>query len=231
MEEPGHLYIVATPIGNLHDATLRALDTLKQCDTVVCEDTRVTGKLLHHFGIKKPMVALNEFNEETVMYEIISQLENGAIVALVSDGGTPLISDPGFLLVRLARKKGITITPIPGPSAVTTALSASGIPSDSFLFLGFLTKNRTKKKKLLSHIKTTISKDFSPTLVLYESPHRIVDTLTVLQETFGDCEIVIARELTKIHEEFKQELLSTLINEYTQKAPKGELTLLLSLKQ
>lgn len=226
----GHLYIVATPIGNMQDITLRALETLRQSNLIVCEDTRVTGGLLHRHDIKKPMRALNEFNEETVLYEIISQLENGAIVSLVSDSGTPLISDPGFLLVRQARKKSIPVTPIPGASAVTVALSASGLPSDSFLFLGFLSKNLSKKKRLLTHIHASYNKDYSPTLILYESPHRITSTLAVLCEVFGDQKITIARELTKIHEEFKTGLLSELIAEYTQKSPKGELTLLISQK-
>lgn len=230
MEISGHLYIVATPIGNLQDITLRALEIFKQCDTIICEDTRVTGNLLHHFEIKKPMVALNEFNEETVMYELINRLKNGEIMCLVSDGGTPLVSDPGFLLVRLAHKHGVPVTPIPGASAVITALSASGLPSDSFLFLGFLPKNSSKKIKILSHIHTSVSKDFSPTLILYESPHRIVDTLICLEKIFGNCEIVIARELTKMYEEIRREKVQELIAEYSEKQPKGEITLLLSLK-
>ncbi len=230
MDISGHLYVVATPIGNMQDITLRALDTLRKSDLIVCEDTRVTGNLLHKYEIKKPMRALNEFNEQTVLYEIINELENGATVSLVSDSGTPLVSDPGFLLVRQARKKHIPVTPIPGASAGIAALSASGLPSDSFLFLGFLSKQRTKKRKYLDHLKTSFTKNFSPTIILYESPHRIIDTLEILQDVFGDRKITIARELTKIHEEFKTGLLSEIISEYSQKPPKGELTILISLK-
>lgn len=230
MEHSGHLYIVATPIGNLQDITLRALETLKSSDTIVCEDTRVTGRLLHHYDIKKPMIALNEFNEETVIYELITRLKEGETLSLVSDSGTPLVSDPGFLFVRLARQKGISVTPIPGASAVIAALSASGLPSDSFMFLGFLSKNKTKKQKVLTHIQSLLTKDFSPTIILYESPHRIVDTLIALQEAFGNREIVIARELTKVYEEFHRESISTLIEQYRKNQPKGELTLLVSLK-
>jgi 16S rRNA (cytidine1402-2'-O)-methyltransferase len=215
----------------LQDITLRAIETLKSSDVIVCEDTRVTGRLLHHLGIKKPLRALNEFNEESQIHEIISELLQGLVISLVSDSGTPLISDPGFLLVRAARSKNIPVTPLPGPAAVIAALSASGLPTDMFLFLGFLSKNNTKKKKLLSHIQGTLSKDYSPTLILYESPHRVLQTLTTIREVFGDKKIVIARELTKIYEEFKFELISTLISEYSEKQPKGELTLVLSLKQ
>jgi 16S rRNA (cytidine1402-2'-O)-methyltransferase len=230
MKDESHLYIVATPIGNLQDITLRAIETFKISDTIVCEDTRVTGKLLHHLGIKKPMIALNEFNEQNVAYDVIHLLEQGQKISLVSDGGTPLISDPGFVLVRLARQKGFTVTPIPGASAVIAALSASGLPSDSFLFLGFLPKNATKKRKLLTSYTESINKTFSPTLLFYESPHRIVDTLSLIQIIFGDIEIMIAREITKIYESFQSGQVSELIKEYTAKQPKGEITVLLSMK-
>lgn len=230
MEHTGHLYIVATPIGNLQDITLRAIDTLKHVDSIVCEDTRVTGKLLHHLEFKKPMIALNEFNEQTVAYEIIHLLQQGQSIALVSDSGTPLISDPGFILVRLARQKGISVTPIPGASAVITALSASGLPSDSFLFLGFLPKNSTKKKKVLSRIQEFTKQDITPTIIFYESPHRIVATLELLKELVGDREIVIARELTKVYESFLTDTISNVCDQFTKAQPKGEITVLLSMK-
>lgn len=230
MEESGNLYVVATPIGNMQDITARALETLRASDLIVCEDTRVTGGLLHKHAIKKPMRALNEFNEEAVLYEIISQLKNGATISLVSDSGTPLISDPGFLLVRQARKNNITVTPIPGASAVITALSASGLPSDSFLFCGFLPKQQSKKRRFFQHFNDTITKDYSPTLIFYESPHRIVNTLQIMIEVFEDREVTIARELTKIHEEIYADALSSIINTFSQKEPKGELTVLFSLK-
>lgn len=230
MDSSGQLYIVATPIGNMQDITFRAIDVLKGCDLVVCEDTRVTGKLLHHYNIKKPLKPLNEFNEQNVIYDVINKIINGAKVCLVSDSGTPIVSDPGFLLVREARKKKLTVTPIPGPSAVVAALSASGLPTDSFLFLGFLPKNKTKKQKMLTYISSTFTNDYKPTMIIYESPHRIVDTLQYLKEVFDDKKIMVAREVTKMHEEFRSELLSTFISEYSEKQPKGELTLLISLK-
>lgn len=230
MDISGRLYVVATPIGNMQDITARALETLRDSDLIVCEDTRVTGGLLHKQGIKKQMRALNEFNEEAVLYEIISQLKDGAVVSLVSDSGTPLISDPGFLLVRQARKSGITVIPIPGASAVIAALSASGLPSDSFLFSGFLPKQQSKKQRFFQHFKDTITKDYSPTLIFYESPHRIVHTLQIMLKIFEDREVTIARELTKIHEEFYTDSISALLSAYTQKVPKGELTVLFSLK-
>ncbi len=230
MDISGHLYVVATPIGNIRDITLRALEVLKNSDLIVCEDTRVTGNLLHHYEIKKPMRALNEFNEQNLVYEIIKKLEEGEVISLVSDNGTPLISDPGFLLVREARKRNILVTPIPGPSAVTAALSASGLPTDSFIFLGFLPKNNSKKINLLTHLRDTVNKNYSPTIVMYESPHRLTETLKVMLEIFGDKEVTVAREITKLYEEFRTESVSVLIDSYTQNAPKGEITLLISLK-
>ncbi len=229
MQKSEHLYIVATPIGNLQDITLRALDTLKSCDIIVCEDTRVTGRLLHHYGIKKPMKALNEYNEQTVAYEIIDELKAGKNICLVSDSGTPLISDPGFRLVRLAKKQSIQVVPIPGPSAVIAALSASGIPTDSFFFTGFLPKQSTKKKRYLEQWKESC-RTISSTLIFYESPHRIADTLKTIQEVCDNVQVTIARELTKVHEEILTLPVQTFIDEYTKKQPKGEITVLLSLK-
>jgi 16S rRNA (cytidine1402-2'-O)-methyltransferase len=228
MNTAGNLYIVATPIGNLQDITLRAIEILKSVDLIVCEDTRVTGKLLHHLGIKKTMKALNEYNEEQVLYEVLSGLEAGMNIALVSDAGTPLISDPGFRLVRTAREKIFEVIPIPGASAVIAAISASGLPCDKFLFLGFLAKNRTKKHKLLSHLKKTVTPDYRPTIIFYESPHRVVDSLQVMYEVFGDIEIVIARELTKVYEEISKKRVQEWIGLYTEQQPKGEITVLFS---
>jgi 16S rRNA (cytidine1402-2'-O)-methyltransferase len=225
MEHTGHLYIVATPIGNLQDITFRAVETLRSSDVIVCEDTRVTGKLLHHFEIKRPMRALNEFNEENIMYEILDLLKDGKSVSLVSDAGTPLISDPGYKLVKLAREKEVQVIPIPGASAAIAALSASGLPSDSFIFVGFLPKNKTK----LTKIVTRASGSSASTLIAYESPHRIVATLSILQELMGDCEIVVAREVTKMHEEIVKKKISEFLTMYTNQQPKGEITLLFSV--
>ena len=220
----GNLYIVATPIGNLQDITLRALETLKNVDAIVCEDTRVTSILLKKFDIKKPFIAVNEFNEEQVVYQILHRLETQDI-ALVSDAGTPLISDPGFRLVNTARQKGVTVIPIPGASALIAALSASGLPTDKFIFLGFLSKSGAKAEKSLLLVK-----DFESTVILYESPHRIIQTLEAIKNVFGDIEITIARELTKIYEEIYSRKISEIAEEYKTKAPKGEFVLLFSTK-
>lgn len=218
------LYIVSTPIGNLQDITLRAIETLKTVDLVVCEDTRVTGNLLHHLGIKKEMVALNDANEENKIYEIISKLEQGLSIALVSDSGTPLISDPGYKLVRTAVQKGIKISPIPGANAITTALSCSGLPTDKFLFVGFPPDSLERKKKFFQKIQIT-----DITIVLYESPHKLIRSLQALEEVFGDIDIVVAREMTKIHEEFLRDKISNLKKHFTSTKPKGEFVILFRL--
>ncbi len=220
----GNLYVVATPIGNLQDITLRAIETLKKVDVIVCEDTRVTSTLLKKYELKKPMIAVNEFNEEQIVYQIIQQLELGN-VALVSDAGTPLISDPGFRLVNTARKKGFQVIPIPGPSALVAALSASGLPTDKFVFLGFLSKSEAKAEKSLETVK-----ELQATVLLYESPHRIIQTLVVIQKVFGDIEITVARELTKIYEEIYTKKISDLLVDLETKQPKGEFVLLFSTK-
>jgi len=224
MGDKGKLYVVATPIGNLQDITLRGLETLKSANVIVCEDTRVTSKLLKKFEIKKPLIAVNEFNEEQIVYQIIQQLESGD-VALVSDAGTPLISDPGFRLVNTARKKGFEIIPIPGPSALIAALSASGLPTDKFVFLGFLSKSEVKAEKSLIAVK-----ELEVTVLLYESPHRIIETLVVIRKIFGDIEVTVARELTKIYEEIYSNDVSTLLKDFETKPPKGEFVLLFSTK-
>lgn len=223
--QKGNLYIVATPIGNLQDITFRAVEILKNVDFIVCEDTRVTSKLLNHYEIKKPMIALNEFNEDQILYEILRKLESGS-GALVSDAGTPLISDPGYRLVKEAKKKGFLISPIPGASALIAALSVSALPTDKFLFFGFLPKSEARSGKLLNKAKL-----LEQTVILYESPHRIVKTLGLIQNIFGDIEITIARELTKIYEETRSEKASSLIEHYKKTTPKGEFVVLFSLKR
>ncbi len=224
MNYAGTLYIVATPIGNLQDITLRALDILKNVDLIVCEDTRVTSVLLNKYEIKKPLIPLNEFNEEQTVYAVLGKLvsEN---VALVSDAGTPLISDPGYKLVLAAKKKDINIVPIPGVSAITTALSAAALPTDRFIFLGFLPKTPSKALRSLE-----LTKVLESTVVLYESPHRVLQTLKNIQQVFGDIEITIARELTKKFEEIKSYRVSEILRIYATKNPKGEFTILFSTK-
>src|SRR5213594_1138608 len=192
----GTLYVVATPIGNLEDITARALRILREVDVVACEDTRRTRQLLTHFDIHTPTVSYYEHNKLTRGPQLLRQLAEGKSIALVSDAGTPGISDPGFLLVREARATGIPVVPVPGPSAVIAALSAAGIPADRFVFEGFLT---IKPGRRLNRLKAL--DDLETTIVLYESPHRIVATLQAIAEVFGPREIVVARELTKQFEE------------------------------
>lgn len=194
---PGTLYLVATPIGNLEDITLRALRVLREADLVACEDTRQTRKLLDHYGISKPAVSYHEHNETLRAPELIGRLEDGASVALVSDAGTPLVSDPGYRLVRGAIERGIRVEPVPGPSAVMAALAAAGLPTDEFHFAGFLPARSSARRKLLARLK-----DEPATLVFYEAPHRLREALADIEEVLGARSVVLARELTKIHEEF-----------------------------
>ncbi|OGE10854.1 16S rRNA (cytidine(1402)-2'-O)-methyltransferase [Candidatus Curtissbacteria bacterium RIFCSPLOWO2_01_FULL_42_26] len=221
----GILYIVSTPIGNLADITLRAIETLKSVDLVVCEDTRVTGKLLKHFEIEKPMIILNDFNEVRQVSLICSRLLAGESLALVSDAGTPLISDPGFKMVREAIEKGIKVESIPGPSAVIAALTVSGLPPDKFTYVSYLPKKDGKRKKFLEDLKTS-RQIVKSTIIAFESPFRLLKTLANIKEVFGDIEIVICRELTKMHEEIFRGYISESQDHFSKAIPKGELTLL-----
>ena len=213
------LYIVATPIGNLEDITLRALRVLKEADLIACEDTRHTRRLLAHYQISKPTVSYHEHNERERSAELVEKLEAGFNIALVSDAGTPLVSDPGFRIVREAIDRKIPVVPIPGPSAVITALSASGLPTGEFAFFGFLAARRAARRarlKELAEIKTT--------LVFYEAPHRIAETIADAREAFGNRECVVARELTKLHEEFVRSPLSEM---EAPEVVRGEIVLLI----
>jgi 16S rRNA (cytidine1402-2'-O)-methyltransferase len=218
------LYLVATPIGNLEDITLRALRVLKQADLIACEDTRHTQRLLNHYAITTRTLSYHEHNETTRAAELVKQLQEGARVALVTDAGMPGISDPGFRLISLAIENGVPVVPIPGASAFLTALVASGLPTDSFRFNGFLPAKRGERRTALEAIKS------SPrTQVFYEAPHRIVDALTDIVEVLGMARhVVIAREVTKLHEEFlrgpAREILATF---KARDAVKGEITLLI----
>jgi 16S rRNA (cytidine1402-2'-O)-methyltransferase len=194
---PGTLYLVATPIGNLEDITLRALRVLREADLVACEDTRQTHKLLDHYGIRKPTLSYHEHNETLRAAELIERLESGSSVALVSDAGTPLVSDPGYRLVTRAIERGIRVEPVPGPSAVIAALAASGLPTDAFRFGGFLPPRSSQRRKALAALK-----DETATLVFFEAPHRIRETLADIEAVLGPRPLVVARELTKIHEQF-----------------------------
>lgn len=216
----GTLYIVATPIGNLEDITLRALRVLKEADLIACEDTRHTRKLLSHFQISKPTVSYHEHNEHERAGELIKKLEGGLNVAMVSDAGTPLISDPGFRLVNDAIARGISVVPIPGTSAVIAALSASGLATTEFAFVGFLPTRRAARRARLKLLSNTES-----TLVFYEAPHRIKETIEDARAVLGERECVVARELTKLHEEFLRGRLSTI--EIPAERVRGEIVLLL----
>ena len=195
---PGILYIVATPIGNRDDITLRALHVLQTVDTILAEDTRHSMQLLTLLGIKKPLVSLHAHNEADKSERIITALQQGKSYALISDAGTPLISDPGYPLVKLAQNNGITVTPIPGACALITALSAAGVPCETFSFYGFLPAKKTARCQ-----KLTLLKQIEHTLVFYESTHRILECIDDIAEVFGEhCEIVLAKELTKTFERF-----------------------------
>ena len=219
------LYLVATPIGNLEDITLRALRVLKEVDLIACEDTRQTLKLLSHYGIQTRLVSYHEHNEMTKAAELIVDLEGGAKVALVTDAGMPGISDPGFRLIALAIRHHVPVIPIPGASAFLAALVASGLPTDSFRFSGFLPSKAGQRRKLLESVKA------SPrTQVFYEAPHRLLETLTDVVEVLGeDRHVVVAREVTKIHEEFlrgRAESVLKLLN--SRGSVKGEITFLIA---
>ena len=219
----GTLYIVATPIGNLEDITFRAVRILREVDLIACEDTRQTRKLLDRYGISKPLVSYHEHNERSRSRELLRELEAGKNVALVTDAGTPLISDPGYRLVADARKLGIPVSPIPGPGAFLAALSASGLATDCFVFLGFLPPKKSQRRKILESWKTTAA-----TLVFYEAPHRIAETLQDVADILGAREVVLARELTKVHEEFLRGTPAEILGILSHRPPlKGEITLML----
>jgi 16S rRNA (cytidine1402-2'-O)-methyltransferase len=218
----GCLYIVATPIGNLEDITLRALRVLREADVIACEDTRQTMKLLSHFDISKRLVSYHEHNEITRAPEIVIELEQGAKVALVSDAGTPAISDPGFRLVSLCLRHGIAVVPVPGASAFVAALAASGMPIEEFTFAGFLPSRQTARRKALR----ALAKE-SRTVALYEAPHRLLDALEDALEILGNRPAVIAREVTKAFEEFQRGHIEDLVAAVRKKPPRGEITLLI----
>ena len=224
---PG-LYIVATPIGNLEDITHRAVRILKEASVIACEDTRQTRKLLTHFGIDTPMVSYHEHNEAQRTPELIERLEAGATIALVSDAGTPLVSDPGYRLVEVATSRGIPVVPIPGVSAALTALAAAGLPTDQFRFCGFLPPKSGQRRKALEKLKGE-----DATLIFYEAPHRILATLEDIAEVFGpDRPTVVARELTKLHEEFLRGTAREVHDKLAARdAIKGEITLLVGKGQ
>jgi 16S rRNA (cytidine1402-2'-O)-methyltransferase len=219
------LYIVATPIGNLKDITIRALEVLKAADLIACEDTRTSGKLLSFYGIKANLTSYHDHSGENKRQQIIEQLQNGKIVALISDAGTPLISDPDYKLVKAVADLGIKIFPIPGASSVVAALSVSGLPSDRFLFSGFLPNKAGARNKEITELASINS-----TIILFESVHRLKETLIALSEMMGEQrQAVIARELTKLYEELRRGNLQELANYYKNAAePKGEVVIIIA---
>jgi 16S rRNA (cytidine1402-2'-O)-methyltransferase len=220
----GDLYLVATPIGNLEDITLRALRILREeVQIIACEDTRQTQKLLTHFDIRKPLISYHEHNETAQTQHLLHALSRGECVALVSDAGTPLVSDPGYRVVTAAIANGYRVVPIPGASAVLAALGGSGLPTDTFRFVGFLPAKSGTRRKALESFAADAS-----TLIAYESPHRILESLEDIGEILGERQMALARELTKIHEEFLRGTADTIRRELeTRGTPKGEITLVI----
>jgi 16S rRNA (cytidine1402-2'-O)-methyltransferase len=219
---PGTLYLVATPIGNLRDITERAVEVLTSVGTIACEDTRHTRKLLNHLGISNKLVSYHEHNEAERAADLAAALEKGTSVAIVSDAGTPGISDPGFRIVQRAIEIGAQVVPVPGPVAFVSALVASGLPTDSVFFGGFLPSKKSERRRRLREIAAVPA-----TLAFYESPRRLAATLADCLEILGDREAVIAREITKLHEEFSRGKISRLLSEYSSATLKGEAVLLI----
>ena len=221
---PGELFIVATPIGNLEDITQRALRVLREVDLIACEDTRHTRKLLNHFSIDQKTISYHEHNERERAEELCELLESGQNVALVSDAGTPLINDPGYRIVTAAIERGIRVIPVPGPVAVIAALAASGLPTDEFFFGGFLPARAHPRRARLEELRAVRA-----TLAFYEAPHRIEAALKDAAEALGNRRAVVARELTKLHEEFVRGTLNELVEQFSQVGTaRGEMVLIIS---
>jgi 16S rRNA (cytidine1402-2'-O)-methyltransferase len=223
-ETAGTLFVVATPLGNLEDLTFRAVKCLKEVQLIACEDTRRTARLLNHLGIKKPLISCFEHNELARIDELLDRIARGDDVALVSDAGTPTISDPGFPLVRAAHARGVRVSPIPGPSALVAALSVSGLPTDEFLFAGFLPRTASARRVRLQTLR-----EQRATLLFYESPHRVVDSLADMAAVLGDREAFLCREVTKLHEELKRGSLLELAKDLGRRAEVlGEIVLVVA---
>lgn len=216
----GKLYVVATPIGNLDDITLRAINVLKSVDIIIAEDTRHSLKLLNHLEISKPLISYHRHNEEIKADGILDKIEEGNNIALISDAGTPIISDPGEVIVKEALERNIEVVPIPGACAIITALMAAGVNTRSFTFYGFLSINKKLRNKELEEIKNNRN-----TIILYEAPHKILNTLKDLENYVGERKIVLARELTKIHEEFIRGTIKDV--EEKINTPKGEYVIII----
>ena len=219
------LYIVPTPIGNLKDITIRALDVLKECNVIAAEDTRQTIKLLNHFNIKKQLISYHQHNELTKSEEIINRVKGGEIVALVSDAGSPGISDPGSVIIKRCIEEEVEFEVLPGATAIITALVNSGLDTTKFTFRGFVPRENKERRVLISEIK-----NHKETLVFYEAPHRIKDTLSFLYEELGDRKVAICRELTKLHEQIVRGLISEVIEHFNTNNPRGEFVVVIEGK-
>ena len=225
MNTSGTLYIVATPLGNLGDMTYRAVETLRAVDLIACEDTRTSQTLLAHFDIHKPLVSYHNFNEHKITERLIKRLQAGENIALISDAGTPSVSDPGFVIVREAITQGINIVPIPGASAVITALAVSGLATDAFIFYGFLPQTQGKRRTVIESLA-----ERRETLIFYESPFKIHKLIDLLGEILGNRRVVLCRELTKKFEEIMREDLEALKGKIAGRTPKGEITIVIEGK-
>lgn len=221
----GKIYLVPTPIGNLGDITLRALEVLKSVDLIAAEDTRQSLKLLNHFNIKKSLISYHKHNEQGKSEELIDRVRNGENIAVISDAGTPGISDPGSIVLKKCIENGIDIEVLPGATAFTTAIIYSGLDTSAFIFRGFLPRENKEKKEFVESLK-----DRRETIIFYESPYRVIDTLTFLKENFGNRNIAVCRELTKLHEEIYRGNLEEAICYFNDNIPKGEFVLVLQGK-
>ncbi len=222
--KPGTLYVVGTPIGNLEDITFRAVRILQSVDLIAAEDTRHTGKLLQHFQIKAPQISYHDHNRNSRISELLEKLHQGQAIALVTDAGIPGISDPGYELVKACVEVGIQVVPIPGPSAAITALSAAGLPTEQFVFEGFLAAKAQQRRDRLEFLRSE-----PRTIIFYEAPHRLRQTLQDLADVLGrQRQLVLARELTKLHEEFWRGSIGQAITHYTEREPQGEYTLVVA---
>jgi len=219
------LYIVSTPIGNLSDITVRASKVLAECALILAEDTRTSRRLLDHLGISTHTSAYHDFNKERVTPGLVASLKDGKEIALITDAGTPGVADPAFYLVREAIANGIAVAPVPGASAFLAALVASGLPTDRFIFENFLPNKSAQRRKLFESLK-----DEPRTMIFYETPHRIIKTLEDIKETLGDVRVVIARELTKIHEEFLRDNAESLLAHFAAHPPRGEMVVLFNVR-
>ena len=219
------LYIGSTPIGNLGDITVRASKILAECDLILAEDTRTSKKLLDHLGINKPMTAYHDFNKEKITPQLITSLKSGSEIALITDAGTPGVADPAFYIVRASIANGINVIPIPGASACLAALVASGLPTDRFTFENFLPNKSTQRRKLFEGLK-----DEPRTVIFYETPHRIIKTLEDIRAVLPGVNVVIARELTKIHEQFLRGTAEELLAHFNGHPPKGEMVILFNTR-